>query len=227
MRSALDPQRINDPSHRDPVMSATGSTKPPPRLPTACTMDVYFSADIETDGPIPGPFSMLSFALVPAGRFDGQRFLRPSSYDQHFYAELQPISDRFEPEALQVNGLDRDRLLVEGKDPRVVMSQASQWIADQSKGGQPVLVAYPLSFDWSWLYWYFVQFSNTGSPFEHSKCFDLKTAYAVKAGVPIGEAGRSRIPAALRGMRKHTHHALDDAVEQAELFANIFTWEKP
>ena len=28
------------------------------------TTDVYFSADIETDGPIPGPFSMLSFAIV-------------------------------------------------------------------------------------------------------------------------------------------------------------------
>src|SRR5512133_818869 len=34
--------------------------------------DVYFSADVETDGPIPGPYSMLSFALVPAGVFDGQ-----------------------------------------------------------------------------------------------------------------------------------------------------------
>ncbi len=30
-------------------------------------LDVYFSADVETDGPIPGPFSILSFALVFAG----------------------------------------------------------------------------------------------------------------------------------------------------------------
>lgn len=29
-------------------------------------VDVYFSADVETDGPIPGPFSILSFALVYA-----------------------------------------------------------------------------------------------------------------------------------------------------------------
>jgi len=35
----------------------------------AMTTEVYFSADVETDGPIPGPFSMLSFALVYAGRY--------------------------------------------------------------------------------------------------------------------------------------------------------------
>jgi hypothetical protein len=32
-------------------------------------IDAYFSADVETDGPIPGPFSMLSFAIVYAGSF--------------------------------------------------------------------------------------------------------------------------------------------------------------
>jgi hypothetical protein len=39
--------------------------------------DIYFSADVETDGPIPGPYSILSFAMVYAGRFDGSRFERP------------------------------------------------------------------------------------------------------------------------------------------------------
>lgn len=29
--------------------------------------DIYISVDIETDGPIPGPFSMLSFAMVETG----------------------------------------------------------------------------------------------------------------------------------------------------------------
>jgi len=226
MRSALEKQRIGDPVHRNPIMPSIGSAKPPRPLSTVGTMDIYFSADIETDGPIPGPFSMLSFALVPAGRFDGHQFIKPTNYEQHFYAELRPISERFEPEALKVNGLDRARLMVEGGDPQVVMTQAAQWIAEQSVGGQPVLIAYPLSFDWSWLYWYFVQFSQLGSPFEHSKCFDLKTAYAVKAGIPIAEAGRSRIPHTLRGEHQHTHHALDDAIEQALLFANIFTWKK-
>jgi len=42
-------------------------------------VDVYFSADVETDGPIPGPYSMLSFALVYAGTFDGSTFQGPAS----------------------------------------------------------------------------------------------------------------------------------------------------
>src|SRR5579862_4504441 len=73
-------------------------------------VDAYFSADVETDGPIPGPFSILSFALVYAGSFDGQRFERPDNYETRFYKELKPISEDFEPEALRVNGLDRARL---------------------------------------------------------------------------------------------------------------------
>lgn len=77
-------------------------------------VDVYFSADVETDGPIPGPFSMLSLALVYAGRFDGKQFERPSRFDKTFYRELRPISEEFQPEALKVNGLDRVRLLREG-----------------------------------------------------------------------------------------------------------------
>lgn len=57
-----------------------GSETSPPEK----AVDIYFSADIETDGPIPGPYSMLSFALVFAGEFDGIRFARPDRYQQVF-----------------------------------------------------------------------------------------------------------------------------------------------
>jgi hypothetical protein len=188
-------------------------------------VDAYFSADVETDGPIPGPFSMLSFALVYAGSFDGSRFRRPDVYEQRFYRELQPISDNFEPEALRVNGLDRMRLSIEGETPQKVMTEACEWVRNIGGASQPVLVAYPLSFDWSWLYWYFIQFSSTGSPFAYSRCFDIKTAVAVKAGLPISSAGRSQIDPSLRSTRPHTHHAIDDAIEQAEIFARVFEWD--
>ena len=185
-------------------------------------VDVYFSADVETDGPIPGPYSILSFALVYAGRFDGSRFERPSDRELTFYRELKPISESFEPEALRVNGLDRTKLISSGQTPERAMTDASLWIRKVAKSEQPVLVAYPLCFDWSWLYWYFMRFSAHGSPFGHSRCFDIKTAVAVKTHVPIGEAGRSRLPRYLRSERQHSHNALQDAVEQAEIFANVF-----
>jgi len=186
--------------------------------------DVYFSADIETDGPIPGPYSILSFALVYAGRFDGRKFERPNSYDDVFYRELRPISSEFEDEALAVNGLDRNRLVREGAEPSAAMNDAAAWIRSVAGEARPVLVAYPLSFDWSWLYWYFVRFAAEGSPFEHSRCFDIKTAFAVKAGLPISRAGRSKLPLELRSVHAHTHHAVDDAIEQAEIFARVFEW---
>jgi len=189
------------------------------------SLDVYFSADVETDGPIPGPFSMLSFALVFAGTFDGKSFKRPHDYAQNFYRELRPISTEYQPEALRVNGLDRERLCNEGEEPAAVMTDAHNWITRVAGRAKPVLVAYPLSFDWAWLYWYFIRFSPKGSPFNHSLCFDMKTAFAVKASIPISEAGRSKILPFLLPPRGNTHHALDDATEQAEIFANLFQWE--
>lgn len=190
-------------------------------------MDAYFSADVETDGPIPGPYSILSFAIVYAGSFDGSVFKRPEHYDRVFYRELRPISDTFEPEALKVNGLDRQRLCLEGMAPEIVMTEAAEWVRNVEPGAEPVLVAYPLSFDWTWLYWYFIRFSREGSPFFYSRCFDIKTAVAVKARIPISEAGRARIQPVLRSQRSNTHHAVDDAIAQAEIFANVFEWEGP
>jgi hypothetical protein len=188
-------------------------------------VDAYFSADVETDGPIPGPFSMLSFAIVYAGSFDGVEFKRPSEYEHVFYRELRPISEKFQQEALRVNGLNRERLVAEGTFPQTAMVEAGRWIKHIAGAAKPVLVAYPLSFDWTWLYWYFIQFSDEGSPFEYSRCFDIKTALAVKAQIPISSASRSKLEAPLRSQREHTHHAIDDAIEQAEIFANIFEWE--
>lgn len=189
--------------------------------------DAYFSADVETDGPIPGPFSMLSFAIVYAGSFNGRKFDRVKDYDRVFYKELKPISEDFQPEALLINRLDRQRLCRDGEPPEIAMTEACRWVKKFAGVAKPVLVAYPLSFDWSWLYWYFTRFSKEGSPFDYSRCFDIKTALAVKAGIPISEAGRSRLIPTLVSPRKHTHHAIDDAIEQAEIFANIFEWKGP
>jgi hypothetical protein len=193
------------------------------RSDTEDRVDSYFSADVETDGPIPGPYSMLSFALVYAGSFDGRTFKRPAELHS-FYRELKPISDEFESEALKVNGLDRAKLCLTGEDPRVAMLAANRWILEISGDTKPVLVAYPLSFDWTWLYWYFIRFCREGSPFGYSQCFDIKTALAVKGRLPVSLAGRSRLERPLRSQHKHTHNAVDDAISQAEIFANVFEW---
>lgn len=208
-------------------LSKTAEGAPPLRRGTAIA-DIYFSADVETDGSIPGVYSMLALALVEAGTFDGREFIPADAGAVAFYRELKPISDRFDPEALAVNGLDRQRLLAEGEDPTTTMTDAAEWVRQRSGGRAPVLVAYPLSFDWMWLYWYFVRFSKTGSPFNHSRCFDVKTAFAVKAHRPVTGANREELRRVLGGIsRPHTHKAVDDAQEQAEIFARLFQWKGP
>jgi hypothetical protein len=194
------------------------------RARAQATPDIYFSADIETDGPIPGQYSMLSFALVYAGRFDGVRFEAPSRYDTAFATELRPISEHFQPEALAVNGLDRAALAAHGQRPEDAMGAAAQWVEEHAAGGVPILVAYPLSFDWTWLYWYFMRFLGK-SPFNHSRCFDLKTAIAVRGQRTVSTSGHDQLPNALRSSRPHSHRALDDAIEQAEMLAKLFAWD--
>ena len=165
---------------------------------------------------------MLSFGLVYAGEFDGHEFRRPKEFDELYYSEIKPISEQYEDEALSVNGLDRQKIKSTGNSPQTAMNEAAAWIEKVAAGRNPVLVAYPLAFDWTWLYWYFTNFSENGSPFGYSQCFDLKTAFATKAELPVSLAGRSRLPTAIKSTRPHTHHAIDDAIEQAEIFANIF-----
>ncbi|MFK8001998.1 MAG: 3'-5' exoribonuclease, partial [Polyangiales bacterium] len=136
----------------------------------------------------------------------------------------QPISEEFEPDAMAVNGLDRARLVREGLDPADAMSRAKDWTMAHAGEGTPVLVAYPLSFDWSWLHWYFVRFTGS-SPFKHSRAFDMKTAIAVRGRRLISESGHKHLPDALKSALPHTHNALDDARSQADIFAKLMEWD--
>jgi len=192
-------------------------------MPDHARPDLYISADVETDGSVPGIYSLLSFGMYVVGSYDGERLRRPDD-PQTFYRELKPISDRFERDALAVNGLDRDRLAIEGADPTAAMEQAAAWVTAVAGVHRPVLVAYPVAFDWSFLYWYFERFTAAGSPFGHSSCLDIRTLYQAQAGTVFDLSGKRNMPPELIPSEHHTHNALDDAIEQGELFANLLEW---
>jgi hypothetical protein len=184
--------------------------------------DLLFSADIEADGPIPGTYSMLSFGLCVVGTFapDGT-FTRHDPSAATFYRELRPISERFLPSALAVSGLDRERLQREGADPATAMTDASAWVKERAADDRPVLVAWPLGFDWMFLHWYWIEFCPTGDPFAHSSALDIKTLAWSRIGRPLDDVYKENLPAELQPTARHTHHALDDAIEQGELFSNL------
>jgi hypothetical protein len=192
--------------------------------------DVYFSTDIEADGDFnPLKHSMLSFGMSAFATFDGTDLVRLDPEARTDYHELKPLHDTFQQAALDVaekGGISRARLVLEGEDPTAAMTANAAWVRRVAAelGGKPVFVAYPLGYDVGWMSFMYNAFAESGSPFGHSSHFDLKTAYAVKAGVPIAQAVKGRMPRHLFSKRPHTHHGLDDAVEQADLGYNLMAW---
>lgn len=184
--------------------------------------DLYISADIEADGPVPGVNSMLAFGLSVAGRFDGRTFMPEAPRARTFYRELRPISEQFDAEALAVSGLDREALLRAGMDPKAALDEASDWVVEVAGKDRAVMVAWTLAYDWLFLQWYFLSFASAASPFGFSSCVDMKTMFWRHAATVLDGAGKDDVPAALRPKAAHTHNALDDAVEQAELFVNLW-----
>lgn len=195
--------------------------------------EILFSVDVEADGPIPGPYSMSSlgacvFAVTTADKA-GRMVVSPVDVEAHtFYAELQPISDDFVPEAAAVSGLDRDVLIAEGEDPTAAMGRFVAWVKAVSRqlDGVPVLMAWPVPYDWMWTYWYMMRFGPS-SPFGFSRALDAKSYWAGKAGIRLTDVSKRDVVRALnyRGTRRHTHNALDDAQEQGELFAAMLAFQ--
>lgn len=83
----------------------------------------YVMVDIESDGPIPGDFSMICFGAV---------IVEPG-LERAFYGQLKPISDAFIPDALAVSGFSREQCL-EFDDPKSVMEEFRNWLKSNCKG---------------------------------------------------------------------------------------------
>ena len=215
------------------AVTTTSEDEAPDELetPPSVRADAYISADIEADGPIPGPYSMLSLGMCIAGEQDASGTFRPIQPESaRFYRELKPISDRFEQGALDAiagSGIDRERLKTEGADPADAMTEAARWVLDLADGRRPVFVGWPMGYDWMFLTWYFHSFSEIGSPFSFASALDMKTMVYVGTHRVLDELGKRHLPEEVVPKRPHTHHALDDAIEQAELFQNLRRWRIP
>jgi hypothetical protein len=184
--------------------------------------DLYFSVDIEADGPIPGPYSMVSLGACVAGTYDGATFTAHPPERRTFYTELRPISDQWVPEALAVSGFSRERQL-DGVEPKAGMEHFATWVEEmcaEHGRGHAVFAAYPLGFDWLFTYWYLMAYAGR-SPFSHGRHIDMKTLFTAQSGTPIHAATKRRMGPELLGERPHTHNALDDAQGQADLLANL------
>ncbi|MGV9314234.1 exonuclease [Streptomyces sp. NPDC003691] len=179
--------------------------------------ELYIAVDVEADGPIPGPYSMLSLGMSVAGR-----------PDLSFYTELRPISDDFVPEALAVSGLDRDRLLRGAPPPEAAMERAARWVDRLRKIGRPVFLAAPAVWDGMFVHWYFVRFTGR-SPFGATGSgIDLRSYWMGRTGCEWRRSHKSAVKAAT-GLKDlpHTHHAGEDAAELAAVFDAVLKLDRP
>ena len=170
--------------------------------------ELYIAVDVEADGPIPGPYSMISLGMAVAGR-----------PELTFYTELRPISDDFVPAALAVSGLDRDRLLRDAPTPEAAMSAAAKWVNGLRRVGRPVFLAAPAVWDGMFVHWYFVRYTGR-SPFGATGSgVDLRSFWMGLTGAEWSGMRKGKIKHAL-GLTgvPHTHHAGEDAAELAQVF---------
>lgn len=155
----------------------------------------YIMVDVESDGPIPGDYSMISFGAV----------LVNESLDQTFYGQLKPISDKFIPEALAVSGFTRkDTLSFNG--PVEVMTDFKNWI-EKVCADRPLFISDNNGFDWMFICWYFHHFIGV-NPFGHSSQ-NLGSLYKGMEKDTFKNFKHLR-------KTKHTHHPVDDAKGNAE-----------
>src|SRR3989338_358140 len=170
--------------------------------------EIYISVDVETSGPIPGEFSMLSLGACVVG-----------NTDQTFYAELKPISDNFIDKALEVSGLSMEKLKTSGEKPAEAMGRFEKWITEVSCENRPVFVAFNATFDWSLTHWYFIKLLGR-DPFGISG-LDIKAYFMGKHSTLWSETVKKKVRLLYPSKTAHTHNALDDAKEQAEIFEKM------
>jgi ribonuclease T len=170
----------------------------------------YISVDIECSGPIPVDYSMLSLGACVVGYEDNK------NNDYTFYIEIQPISDHYVKEALEIAGLSIQELEVKGTAPKEAMKKFADWIAKVSGDKKPIFVASPISFDWCFLNYYFHKFLGY-NPFVSG--IDLKSVWIGKTNGKWHVTSIDDIKKKL-GLENiaHTHNALEDAKEQSIIF---------
>jgi hypothetical protein len=175
--------------------------------------EVYVSTDVETDGPIPGVNSMLSFGSAA--------YLADKTLISTFTANLETLPGavgnpktmewwKTQPEAWHACRQDL-------QSPETAMKNYLDWLKQLPH--RPVFVGYPAAFDFMFVCWYLVRFTGE-NPFSHS-ALDIKTYAMAMMKRDYRDSVKRNMPKRWFDDLPHTHQALDDAIEQGALFCNM------
>ena len=156
----------------------------------------WYIVDVESDGPIPSKYSMISFGAV---KLD-------SNLNTTFYGTTKPISNEYVEEALLISCPSRKEH-ESYDDPKITMEKFHDWILKTNSNGRPIFVSDNLAYDWQFINYYFHYFIGK-NPFGFS-------------GRRIGDLYCGMVKDSFSKWKhlrktKHTHDPVDDAKGNAE-----------
>ncbi|KAA6099013.1 3'-5' exonuclease [Pantoea dispersa] len=171
--------------------------------------EIYISVDIETTGPIPGEYDLISIGACVVGK-----------PEENFSCLIKPQGGLVEDEALAVTGLNIDELNENGKNISIAIELFDNWLkGEQFKDKKIVFVGFNAAFDWSFINYAFIKQLGK-NPFGFT-ALDIKSYYMGKFGTLWQETKSSKIDVKLKTKNLATHNALQDAIYQSEIFNKI------
>lgn len=155
----------------------------------------YIMVDIETNGPIPGDYSMTSLGATVVDK----------ELDKSFGVNIKPISQKFDPD--RVKFVDSENAV----DAKKAMSMFKEWL-EEVDNEKLVFVSDNNGFDWMFVCWYFWHFLNE-NPFGYYS-ENMQSLYR-----GLTKNMKSKI-ADIRETEL-LHKAEDDAKDNAKIFLSI------
>jgi DNA polymerase III alpha subunit (gram-positive type) len=152
----------------------------------------FIVVDVESNGPIPGEYSMTQLGAVVVD----------DNLDKTFNVNIKPISEK----------TDENRIvsshLIDAFDAKAAIKMFKDWLVENVKG-KPIFVSDNNGFDWMFVCWYFWHFLNE-NPFGYNST-NLNSYY---------KGMKKDLATNIDELREKelSHDALQDAIDTAKIF---------
>jgi DNA polymerase III epsilon subunit-like protein len=171
--------------------------------------EFYIVVDIEANGPTPCQYAMASLGAATV-----------STPRESFYREFKPDRTAIDKESMGVHGLTFEKLKSEGVTPQIAMEEFAGWVKRVTPpDAVPVFCAFNAPFDWMFVNDYFHRYLGY-NPFGY-KALDIKALFMGHHGTTWEETSHFAISAAYNKPESLSHHAREDALQEAELLEEI------
>lgn len=176
----------------------------------AAPSETFISVDVESAGPYPGRYSLLSIGACLV-----------SDPQQGFYVELKPTRRESVDSSLRISQLSLETLKKTGVQPAEAMKQFADWLKKvaPSSRSRPIMVAFNAPYDWSFIDHYFLEYLGE-NPFGHA-AIDIRAFYMGLIGCAWEETSMIYLSPRFMKGQQLPRNALADARLQADLFRKL------